>query len=103
MGPQDVRPAIVIAHAPFDAKRRANLIEIQRALGGWPTSRAPTAGFSAHYLAIQRARVPAMVDRAEDAAVFRALAENDKLLSDRKPSGSRRPSLSRRGRWRRKP
>jgi len=25
MGPQDVRPAIVIAHAPFDAKRRANL------------------------------------------------------------------------------
>lgn len=36
----------------------------------------------AHYLAIQRARVPAMVERAEEAAVFQALAENDKLLSD---------------------
>ncbi len=44
----------------------------------------PRARFDlAHYLAIQRARVPAMVERAEEAAVFHALAENDKLLSDR--------------------
>lgn len=36
----------------------------------------------AHYLAIQRARVPAMVERAEEAAAFQALALNDQLLSD---------------------
>ena len=44
----------------------------------------PRARFDlAHYLAIQRARVPAMIERAEEAAIFHALAENDRLLSDR--------------------
>lgn len=43
----------------------------------------PMARFDlANYIAIQRARVPAMVERAEEAAVFQALALNDRLLSD---------------------
>lgn len=43
----------------------------------------PMARFDlANYIAIQRARVPAMVERAEETAVFQMLALNDRLLSD---------------------
>ncbi|MGO9177784.1 MAG: DUF4238 domain-containing protein [Candidatus Limnocylindrales bacterium] len=61
------------------APHLADLLSLQR--GEQPFD--PMARFHlAHYLAIQRARVPAMVERAEEAAVFHALAQNDLLLSD---------------------